>query len=196
MAAEFPVSEKTTSLEHLSDDDLWTVLQEGNLVALDVLYGRYSVQAYSLAYKILANRDEAEDVTQEVFVTLWQKNSYQPSRGSFKSFLMTLVRSRSIDRIRRRGSRHRFLQRWQRASSMHQHTPLPLEEVSHNEQAQLVQEALSSLSTKEREVLEIAYYKGASQSQIAKQLNIPLGTVKSRSRKALKKLRQRLHFLE
>ena len=196
MAAEFPVSEKTTSLEHLSDDDLWTVLQGGNLVALDVLYGRYSVQAYSLAYKILANRDEAEDVTQEVFVTLWQKNSYQPSRGSFKSFLMTLVRSRSIDRLRRRGSRHRFLQRWQRASSLHQHTPLPLEEVSHNEQAQLVQEALSSLSTKEREVLEIAYYKGASQSQIAKQLNIPLGTVKSRSRKALKKLRQRLHFLE
>ena len=196
MASEFPVSEKATSLDHLSDGDLWTVLQEGNLVALDVLYGRYSVQVYSLAYKILASRDEAEDVTQEVFVALWQKNSYQPSRGALKSFLMTLVRSRSIDRVRRRGSRHRFLQRWQRASSMHQNTPLPLEEVSHNEQAQLVQEALSSLSAKEREVLEIAYYKGASQSQIAKQLNIPLGTVKSRSRKALKKLRQRLHFLE
>ena len=71
-----------------------------------------------------------------------------------------------------------------------------MEMVAHDEQALLVQEALSSLSTSEREVLEIAYYKGASQSQIAKQLNLPLGTVKSRSRKALKKLRQRLHFLE
>ncbi|NEP76351.1 sigma-70 family RNA polymerase sigma factor [Okeania sp. SIO2G5] len=196
MASEFPVSEKTISLNHLSDDDLWTVLQEGNAVALDILYGRYSVQVYSLAYKILATRDEAEDVTQDVFVTLWQKNSYQPGRGSLKSFLMTMVRSRAIDRVRRRGSRHRFLQRWQRFSNTHQDTPLPLDEVSHDEQAQLVQEALSTLSAREREVLEIAYYKGASQSQIAKQLNIPLGTVKSRSRKALKKLRQRLHFLD
>ena len=196
MASEFPVSEKTTSLDHLSDEELWTVLQGGNLVALDVLYGRYSVQSYSLAYKILANRDEAEDITQEVFVTLWQRNSYRPDRGSLKTFLMTLVRSRSIDKVRRRGSRHRFLQRWQRVSGSQQNTPAPMDAVSHDERAQLVQDALSSLSTSEREVLEIAYYKGASQSQIAKQLNIPLGTVKSRSRKALKKLRQRLHFLE
>lgn len=196
MASEFPVPEKTITLKHLSDEDLWTVLQEGNLVALDVLYDRYSVQAYSLAYKILANRDEAEDITQEVFVSLWQKKSYQPSRGAFKSFLMTMVRSRSIDKVRRRGSRHRFLQRWQRASTAHQETAPPMDAVAHDEQALLVQEALSSLSASEREVLEIAYYKGASQSQIAKQLNLPLGTVKSRSRKALKKLRQRLHFLE
>ena len=196
MASEFPVSEKTTSLDHLSDEELWTVLQGGNLVALDVLYGRYSVQSYSLAYKILANRDEAEDITQEVFVTLWQRNSYRPDRGSLKTFLMTLVRSRSIDKVRRRGSRHRFLQRWQRVSGSQQNTPAPMDAVSHDERAQLVQDALSSLSTSEREVLEVAYYKGASQSQIAKQLNIPLGTVKSRSRKALKKLRQRLHFLE
>ena len=196
MASEFPGPEKTTSLKHLPDEDLWMVLQEGNLGALDVLYGRYSVQAYSLAYKILANRDEAEDVTQEVFVSLWQKKLYQPSRGSLKSFLMTMVRSRSIDRVRRRGSRHRFLQRWQRVSETQQSPPHPLDAVSHDEQAQILQSALSRLSTKEREILEIAYYKGASQSQIAKQLNIPLGTVKSRSRKALKKLRQRLSFLE
>lgn len=196
MASKFPISEKVTSLNHLSDKDLWTVLQEGNLVALDVLYGRYSIQAYSLAYKILANRDEAEDITQEVFVSLWQNNNYQPHRGALKPFLMTLVRSRSIDKMRRRGSHHRFLQRWQRASAPHQNTPPPLDTVSHDEQAQLLQTALSSLSPQEREILEIAYYNGSSQSQIAKQLNIPLGTVKSRSRKALKKLRQHLHFLE
>lgn len=196
MTSKFPVPEQTASLNHLSDEDLWAVLQEGNMTALNLLYGRHAGQAYSLAYKILANRDEAEDITQEVFVTLWQKDKYQPHRGTLKTFLMTMVRSRSIDKLRRRGSHHRFLQRWQRVLDSNPNGLLPLDQASHDEQAELVQDALSSLSASEREVLEIAYYKGASQSQIAKQLNIPLGTVKSRSRKALKILRQRLHFLE
>lgn len=163
--------------------------------ALQVLYDRYAKQIYSLAYKILANSEEAEDVTQEVFLTLWQKDTYQSDRGSLKTFLITLARSRSIDKLRNQGTRHRFLQRWQHLSVAEQ-AAAPLETVSGDERSLLLQRALLDLSDSERAILEIAYYEGVSQAEIAKRLNLPLGTVKSRSRQALKKLRQHLHSLQ
>jgi len=110
--------------------------------------------------------------------------------------LLTLTRSRAIDKLRHHGSRSRFLQRWQRLSHGEQETSPPLEDVSVDERSILLQQALSSLSQSEREILEIAYYEGRSQAEIAKRLNLPLGTVKSRSRQALTKLRQRLQHLQ
>ncbi|MBD2464450.1 sigma-70 family RNA polymerase sigma factor [Oscillatoria sp. FACHB-1407] len=194
MASEFP-SPDIATLKRSSDEDVLVALREGRMSALDVLYDRYAKQVYSLAYRILASTEEAEDITQEVFLTLWQKDTYQSSRGSLKTFLITLTRSRSIDRLRHQGTRHRFLQRWQRLSASEQETAPPLDDVSVNEQSHLLQEALTVLSDSEREILEIAYYEGISQTEIAKRLNLPLGTVKSRSRQGLNKLRQHLQNL-
>lgn len=189
-------SPDTATLKHQSDEEVLAALRGGRISALDVLYDRHAKQVYSLAYKILASTEEAEDITQEVFLSLWQKDTYQSTRGSLKTFLITLTRSRSLDRLRRQGTRHRFLQRWQRLSASDQETSPPLEEISVSEQSHLLQQALSVLSDSEREILEIAYHEGISQTEIAKRLNLPLGTVKSRSRQGLNKLRQHLKNLQ
>ncbi len=185
-------SSDLATLTHLSDGEILAALRDGRLNAIDVLYDRYARQVYSLAYKILANSEEAEDITQDVFLTLWQRDAYQSTRGSLKAFLTTLTRSRSIDKLRSQGSRSRFLQRWQRLSASEPEILPPLDHLAGHEQAHLLRQALECLSSNEREILEIAYYEGVSQTEISKRLNLPLGTVKSRSRQGLSKLRQHL----
>jgi RNA polymerase sigma-70 factor, ECF subfamily len=174
-----------------SDVDLLDRLRAGQVSALSVIYDRYSRLVYGLAYRILQNAEEAEDLTQEVFLTVWQRDTYNPQRGSFSSFISLLTRSRAIDRIRARGTKLRFLQRWQGIVSS-ESAPNPVDNASTEERSQRIREALVLLSDKEREVLEIAYYEGLSQSEIAQRLNVPLGTVKTRSRQGLLKLRQTL----
>jgi RNA polymerase sigma-70 factor, ECF subfamily len=174
-----------------SDLDLLFALRAGQVDALASLYDRYSKLVYGLAYKILGNLEEAEDITQEVFLTLWRRDAYNPSRGSLSSFLTTMTRSRSIDKLRSRGSKLRLMQRWQGIVKS-EVAITPLEQASMGERSQLVREALSQLPESERLILEIAYYEGLSQSEIAERLEIPLGTVKTRSRQGLLKLRQRL----
>lgn len=190
-SSDLPMSVKSLSPD-LSDVDLLLVLRNGHTQALGMIYDRYSRLVYSLAFKILANAEEAEDVTQEIFVSLWQRNAYNPARGSLSSFLTTMTRSRSIDRLRSRGSRYRFLQRWEGIVQSETVMPTPLEQVSMGERSQIIRAALEKLAPNERQVLEIAYYGGLSQSEIAESLNIPLGTVKTRSRQGLLKLRQAL----
>ena len=174
-----------------SDLDLLIALGNGQVNALGSLYDRYSRLVYGLAYKILGNSEEAEDITQEVFLTLWRRNAYNPSRGSLSSFLTTMTRSRSIDKLRSRCTKLRFIQRWQ-GMVKNEAVATPLDRAAIGERSQLVRDAMSQLPESERLVLEIAYYEGLSQSEIAKRLNIPLGTVKTRSRQGLLKLRQTL----
>ncbi len=176
----------------LSDLDLLHAIKQGQVNALGVLYDRYSRLVYGLAYKVLQNSEEAEDITQDVFLTLWQRDAYDPKRGTLSSFLMTMTRSRAIDKLRSRGSRLRFLQRWQGIVKSETAAPQPLEQASIQERSQLVKEALAQLPESERQVLEIAYYGGLSQSEIAKQLDVPLGTIKTRSRQGLLRLRKTL----
>lgn len=174
------------------DLELLAALAQGQVNALSILYDRYARLVYSLAFKILENSEEAEDITQDVFLTLWRRNTYNPERGSLSSFLTTMTRSRAIDKLRSKGARLRVLQRLQSVVRTETSSPTPLEQASVGERSQLIREALSQLTDTERQVLEIAYYEGLSQSEIAKRLNIPLGTVKTRSRQGLLKLRQTL----
>ncbi|MCY7286651.1 MAG: sigma-70 family RNA polymerase sigma factor [Cyanobacteria bacterium CAN_BIN43] len=174
-----------------SDLDLLIALRDGQLSALGSLYDRYSRLVYGLAFKILGNSEEAEDITQEVFLTLWRRDAYKSSLGSLSSFFKTMTRSRSIDKLRSRGTKLRFIQRWQ-GMVKNEAVITPLEQASMGERSQLVRNALSQLPESERLILEIAYYEGLSQSEIAKRLNVPLGTVKTRSRQGLLKLRQTL----
>ena len=173
-----------------SDTDLFLALKAGQTTALERLYDRYSGLVYGLALKILTNPEEAADLTQEVFIFLWQQAKYDSDRGRFDSFLMMLTRSRAIDRLRHRTTRFRFLQRQKRFNLKEESTVSPLDKVSLLEQSQRIHTAMTQLSDDERQVLELAYYSGLSQSEIARQFNIPLGTVKTRSRRGLVKLRQ------
>ncbi|MEO0828470.1 MAG: sigma-70 family RNA polymerase sigma factor [Cyanobacteria bacterium J06642_9] len=156
------------------------------------IHWRYAGLVYHLALRILNNAEEAEDMTQEIFLTLWQQCRYDASRGSLKGFLVMMTRSRAIDRVRLQKSRHRRLQRW-RTAIAHPTDNTPLEQAAKGEATQQIRNALSSLSQAERQVLETAYYEGLSQSQIADHLGIPIGTVKTLSRQGLKKLRRALN---
>ena len=176
----------------LPDIDLICALRSGQVQALSLLYDRYSRLVYGLALKILANSEEAEDITQDIFLALWQRQTYNPNRGSLGSFLTTMTRSRAIDKLRSRGTRYRFLLRWEGMTRSETVTAAPLEQASLKERSQIIYTALEQLPSNERQVLEIAYYEGLSQSEIAKRLEIPLGTVKTRSRQGLLKLRQAL----
>lgn len=185
-----PLSKAASELP--SDLELLNAVKQGQVEGLGILYDRYSRLVYGLAFKILENAEEAEDVTQDVFLTLWRQDAYNPSRGSLSSFLTTMTRSRSIDKLRARGSKFRFLQRWQALVRTETAAASPMELVSVQERSELVRQALSQLPDSERQVLEIAYYEGLSQSEIAARLQVPLGTVKSRSRQGLLKLRRTL----
>ncbi|MBD2001302.1 sigma-70 family RNA polymerase sigma factor [Leptolyngbya sp. FACHB-541] len=175
-----------------TDADLFLALKAGRIEALSALYDRYSNLVYGLALRVLSNSEEAEDVTQEIFLALWHKDNYNPTRGSLSSFLVTMTRSRSIDRLRSRNTKLRFLQRWKRISTAEEISANPLEQVSINERSQLIREALARLPDSERQVLEIAYFEGLSQSEMSQRLGIPLGTVKTRTRQGLLKLKQHL----
>jgi RNA polymerase sigma-70 factor, ECF subfamily len=185
-----PVNEQSTDLE------IFLVIQAQQVKALDVLYDRYSKLVYSTAVQLLNSVEEAEEVTQETFLRLWQRSSiYQPQRGSLSGFLITLTRSRSLDRLRARSARQQKLQRIQTFSDGVSSYDPPLEFVTVQERSNMVREALKQLSPDDRQILETAYYEGLSQSEIAKRDGIPLGTVKSRARQALKKLRTTLNHL-
>jgi RNA polymerase sigma-70 factor, ECF subfamily len=184
------VNEQSTDLE------IFLAIQAQQVKALEVLYDRYGRLVYSTAVQILNNIEEAEEVTQETFLRLWQRSEiYQPKRGSLSSFLITLTRSRSIDRVRSRQSSQQKLQRIQTFSDCVPDYNPPLEFVTVQERSNLVHKALKQLSPDDRQLLETAYYQGLSQSEIAKRDGIPLGTAKSRARQALKKLRTALNHL-
>lgn len=184
------VNEKSTDLE------IFLAIQAQQIEALDLLYDRYGRLVYSTAVQILGNIEEAEDVTQETFLRLWQRSEiYQSKRGSLSGFLITLTRSRAIDRVRSRKSSAQKLQRIQTLTDCVSTYNSPLDFVTVQERADLVRAALQQLSPDDRQLLETAYYEELSQSEIAKRDGIPLGTVKSRARQALKKLRIALNHL-
>lgn len=175
------------ALEQTSDRDLVHQLRRGDTQALAALYDRYAQLVYTLALRILQNPTEAEDLTQDVFVQFWQGQKYDPDRGSVGSYLATYTRSRALDRLRVSQGRSAILKKAQHLTGAS--PPTPLDQAAQSEQRQQLRQALDQLPPTEREVLEIAYFEGLSQSQIAERLGLPLGTVKTRSRQGLLRLR-------
>jgi RNA polymerase sigma-70 factor, ECF subfamily len=182
--------------ERSTDLEVFVAIQSQQVKALELLYDRYSKLVYSTALQILNSVEEAEEVTQETFLRLWQRSEiYQPQRGSLSTFLITMSRSRALDRLRSQKSNQQKVQRIQTFSDDVLNYNPPLEFVTVEERSNMVREALKQLSPEDRQLLETAYYGGLSQSEIAKRDGIPLGTVKSRARQALKKLRTALNHL-
>ncbi|NMF82702.1 sigma-70 family RNA polymerase sigma factor [Nodosilinea sp. P-1105] len=176
----------------ISDRDLINRLWAGHTEALAILYDRYASLVYTLALRMLSNPAEAEDLTQEVFVNFWQRRQYDPDRGSVGSYLTTYTRSRALDRLRVSSGRANILQRFQRITAASSRSATPFDHASQQEDQQQLRAALAQIPDTERQVLEIAYFQGLSQSQISEKLGIPLGTVKSRSRQGLLRLRDLL----
>jgi RNA polymerase sigma-70 factor (ECF subfamily) len=162
-----------------------TEVVAGEGSAITSLYGRYASVVYRVGLAILGSREEAEDLTQDVFATLCGPTSYDPGRGSMRTFLTAMTRSRAIDRLRARGRSARLLKTWPEAVPFGNAPAMPWEGVSTRRTVERVRGALAGLPAAKREVLEMAYYRGLSQQEIAAELGTPLGTVKSWSRRAL-----------
>ena len=178
-----------------ADSELVYRLWKGDVAALGVLYDRYASLVYSLALKGLQQVAEAEDLTQEVFLALARTRTYDRQRGSLAKYLTVLTRSRVIDRLRARATRQKYtdkyLNQWEQRQ-MSAESTTPMSHAIQQEQRRLVREALSTLKAHQREVLELSYYEGRSQRDIAEHLGIPLGTVKSWARRGLLQLREQL----
>lgn len=162
----------------------------GDPAGLEVLYDRYATRVYSLALRIVRDVADAEDVTQEVFAQVWSSASrFDQSRGAVAAWLTVIARSRALDRLRRRhqGSRP------QAAESALADIPDPAPSVelvaATSEQASVAREALASLPADQRMAVELAYYDGLTQAEIAERTSSPLGTVKTRIRTGLQRIR-------
>lgn len=175
-----------------TDADLVQLLRNGQTAALGKLYDRYAGLVYGIALKMLTNAAEAEDLTQEIFLILWQRDTYQASRGSMGSYLSTLTRSRALDRLRVGSNRQRILNQWSDDVGPRNTTVTPFEQASIEERKEYVRKGLAELPEKHRQVLELMYFEGLSQSQISQRLETPLGTVKTWARKGLLQLNQNL----
>jgi len=170
----------------VSDAELIRAAAEGNNHAVALLYDRYSGMLFALAMRLLHSPSEAEDLVHDVFVEVWQTaSSYEPSRGSVRAWLLVKLRCRGIDRIRRVDRRRVLQQELQREPVSEEHLDPGTELDCHR-----VRRGLEKLPDHFREVLVLTYYRGLSSSQIADELSLPLGTVKSRVAAARRRLRE------
>ena len=174
-----------------NDVDLIKAIAARDEVALAQLYDRYRVILFGLLMRILNNREEAEDVLQEVFLQVWRKAAdFDENRGRPFTWLVTLGRSRGIDRLRTLAVRERVVE----AGALE-----AIEDVSdaasdafRSEQRGLVNDALAQLPDDQKRPLMLAYFDGLTQSEIATRLGAPLGTIKTRMRTGLMKMREQL----
>ncbi|MEP6905802.1 MAG: sigma-70 family RNA polymerase sigma factor [Gemmatimonadales bacterium] len=163
--------------------------------ALGALYDRWMRSLYSLVFHLLKDVDEAEDVVEETFWQAWRKaSSYEPSRGAVSTWLLTIGRRRALDRLRAKGRRREesLTQEGGVLADMIAPGLDPSEAAEASERRTHVVAALRELPEEQREVLELGYFKGLSQTEIADATGQPLGTVKTRMRLAMQKLREPL----
>ncbi|MGP1375254.1 MAG: sigma-70 family RNA polymerase sigma factor [Almyronema sp.] len=179
-----------SSDQPLSDAELWLALHQGDTAALGQLYDRHGGLVYGIALTLLGQQ-EAEDLTQDIFLKLAAGGSYDPTRGSLRTYLAILTRSRAYDRLRSRRNQAHSLARLKRHHPA-SHPELPVDHLFTAEQSAEVKAALAELSESQQEILRLAYYEGLTQAAIAAKLNTPLGTVKARARRGLLKLRAAL----
>ena len=159
--------------------------------AFELLYDLYAKLVYSLIVSIVKKQEEAEDVLQEVFVQVWEKaSSFNVARGNVYGWIVALARHRAIDRVRSKDYRKQSMTGTETDPDMMTFSEGigPLDALVAGERVTLVKDALREIPPEQREVIEVAYFGGYSQSEIATQLSIPLGTVKTRMRQGVKKL--------
>ncbi len=177
--------------EKYTDEACVLAIARGDEQALATLFDRYSRILFSLINRILVDREEAEDVVQELFLQVWRTaSSFDAQRGRAFTWLVTLARSRAIDRLRSPAVRNRLKSEPAEEAASREVGQDNLETYQLVEQRQIVRDALAQLSPEQRETLLLAYFEGLSQSEIADRTSTPLGTVKTRIRSSLSRLRE------
>ncbi len=179
--------------KEMSDASLVVAVAAKDQAALAELYGRHSSAVYGLARRLLGPGQTAEDITQEIFVRLWsQPERFDAERGSLRSFLLAQTHSRSIDVIRSATARRNREEREARLCEGNQVND-PVEEAGFvMENKERVHTALASLPDAERRAIELAYFGGHTYQEVGRLLDIPEGTIKSRIRAGLKRMRSDL----
>ncbi|HVP05833.1 MAG TPA: sigma-70 family RNA polymerase sigma factor [Dehalococcoidia bacterium] len=190
------VSPDESLYRELDDEELMQRLVLRDLTAFRTLYARYSSLVYSAALRVVRDTQIAEDMVQEIFLRLWRKpESYTATRGKFATWLTSVTRNRAVDEVRSRGRRYRH----ETASPEEQERELPGPDTDDpaltaelSDQRRLILTALSQLPPEQRQTIELAYFGGLTQQEIAERLGQPLGTVKTRIRLGMQKLRTAL----
>ena len=180
--------------ERLADEELMPLIGAKDPEAFAVFYDRHGGVAYSLAYRIVGEKAAAEDVTQEAFISIWRSGArFDRARGSVRSWMLSIVRNRAIDTLRSRAGKAPKLT-FDDDALLEQRPAEELteEEAIKHETAGEIRDALGTLPGEQSKVIELAYFGGFSQSEIARMLGVPLGTVKGRMRLGLEKIRGEL----
>lgn len=166
---------------------------QGDQNALATLYDRTSPQVFGLILKILNNREAAEEVTLDVYTQVWrQAHTYDQTRGAPGAWLMMLARTRAIDRFRAGAAEHGRIESLDAVQWFASDDDTPERDMEGQERRRYVQQALAVLTEEQRQAIALAYFYGLSQSEIADKLQVPLGTVKTRMRLGMIKLREAL----
>ena len=171
-------------------------MRGGDEGALATFYDRWSDRVYSLALHLLREARDAEDIVEETFWQAWRSASrYDATRGTVGTWLLTICRSRALDRIRARRRRPEDAP-LDDAASFESTEPDPGAAMINNETGRMIRAALADLPLEQRQAVELAYFRGLSQTEIAEKTGQPLGTVKTRVRLAMAKLREKLGVLQ
>jgi RNA polymerase sigma-70 factor, ECF subfamily len=181
--------------EQISDAEMIRATARGDEMQFAALYDRYGAILFGLLMRILGDRAEAEDTLQDVFLQVWQKaGAFNEERGTAFTWLVTLARSRAIDRLRSRNVRQRVSLEALRAGDDQNRAAATdaADQAILSEQSDIVHQALLEIPEEQRRTLLLAYFEGLSQTEIAERTGDPLGTVKTRARAGLKKLRELL----
>ncbi|MDX6718079.1 MAG: hypothetical protein QOJ63_333 [Solirubrobacteraceae bacterium] len=182
-----------TELRDLADEDLMQLVRRGEAQAFEVVYERHCSAAFSLAYRMCGTRAAAEDVVQESFLSLWRSGArYDRARGSVRTWVLGIVHNRAIDSLRRsvvhdrrRASDEGIEERFE----ARERTDVEVARLSESEE---IRQALLTLPAEQSRVIELAYFGGFTQSEIATMIDTPIGTVKGRMRLGLEKMRAQL----
>lgn len=174
-----------------SDEELLERIRERDVDALELLYDRYSKAAFALAYRILGNREIAEEVTQDAFMSVWrQAATYNPGMGKVRPWLLSIAHHRAIDRTRRVADRNVGVsldEAWMKPA-----TDDVFGEVYQGLQREEIKGALAQLPAEQRTAISLAYFNGNTFVEIAEMTSVPVGTVKSRVRLGLEKMKNLL----
>jgi RNA polymerase sigma-70 factor (ECF subfamily) len=173
----------------LADEDLISLVEAADGEAFATLYDRHSRAAFSLAYRMMGDRQAAEDLAQDAFLKVWRNASnYRAERGSVRTWVLSIVHNRGIDQLRSHASRRRTQDRIEASAPRSQPSEAFAETWRSSRRAQ-VREALNTLPPEQLKTLELAYFSGYTHVEISELLGLPLGTVKGRMRLGLKKIR-------
>ena len=187
---EFVIHSSAINYQDLTDQELASEVSEQNREALAALYDRYGRRVFGMAARLLGDTVSSEEVTQDVFMRVWNRaSSYAPEKGKFTTWLFRIAHNRAIDEMRKKGrDRNRqaddIADHWDLEST----DPSPPDVAVANSEYASVRAALAKLPDPQRQVVELSYFKGMTQSEIADKTGQPLGTVKTRMRLALRKL--------